>query len=94
MTIDFRKIRVVQNLGDEPVEADMRELVGNTLYHAAYDIWQDELARRIYSAKAPAELDERERVFAHSVMEAAQLPIFIKRPILEELGTERIENAE
>ncbi len=92
MKIDFRKIPVTQNLGDAPAEADMRELVGNTFYHAAYDIWQDELARRIYSSQAPVELDEREAAFASAAMQAAQLPLFIRRPVLAALGTEIREN--
>lgn len=92
MIVDFRKIPVTQNLGDAPVEADLRELVGNTLYHAAYEIWQDELARRIYSAQGPLELDERETAFASAAMQAAQLPLFIMRPVLSALGTEIREN--
>lgn len=87
MTVDFSKILVTQNLGDEPVEADVHELVGNTLYHAAYDLWQDELARRIYSARGPVELNDRESAFASAVMQAAQLPLFLRRPVLMALGT-------
>ena len=93
MIVDFRKIPVIQNLGDEPLEADMRELVGNTLYHAACDIWQDELARRIYSAQGPVELNERESAFASAAMQAVQLPLFIKRPVLSALGSGTGENA-
>ena len=83
MTIDFHNIPIAQMLGSEPVSTDCTDFVANTLYHSALDLWQDELARRIYAAKGPVELDDREKAFAQSVMEAAQLPVYIKRPILD-----------
>lgn len=85
MTIDLTDIKVVPTLGAQPVTlADAREIVANRCYQAATEIWQDELAHRLYKANGAVEIEEREADFIRTCL--GGLPLWMRRPLEAALG--------
>lgn len=87
MKIDLTDIKVVPTIGAQPVTlADAREIVSNKCYQSATEIWQDELAHRLYRSEGAVELTDREAEYIRDVLVRTSTPLFIRKPIIDKIS--------
>lgn len=56
--VDFRKVKVQITFEGDPVEIDMRKMLGNLIHQNTPDIGLDELARTIYFSDSEVEVPD------------------------------------
>ena len=86
MKIDLTNVKVVPTLGAEPaILSDAKDLVANKCYQSATEVWQDDLAHRIYHSDGVVELEPREADYIREVLARTGTPLFIRKPIVESI---------
>lgn len=56
--VDFGKIKVHFTFEGEPVEMDMRKVIGNIIHQNTNDLGLDEFARKVYFSDGPVEIPD------------------------------------
>lgn len=72
--IDFSKVKVQLTFEGQPVQMDMRKIVGNMIHQHTNDIGLDEFAKKLYFSEVAIEVPDE---YVHPILQIAKSELVV-----------------